>query len=123
MLTIIVTTLFLSLVINIVLKKFHLPTIIGYIVTGTVIAYGFGLHDMVHNHELKEIAEFGVVFLMFTIGLEFSLAHLKKMKYEVFVAGALQIGLTSLTVYLWYTAADFFYNLPCHRPFINCHRA
>ncbi len=100
MLTIIVTTLFLSLVINIVLKRFNLPTIIGYIVTGTVIAYGFGLHNMVHNHELKEIAEFGVVFLMFTIGLEFSLAHLKKMKYEVFVAGSMQIVLTSLAVYL-----------------------
>lgn len=100
MLTIIVATLFISLVINVILKKIHLPTIIGYIVTGTIIAYGFGLHDAVHNHELKEIAEFGVVFLMFTIGLEFSIEHLKKMKYEVFVAGSLQIIVTSLIVYL-----------------------
>jgi CPA2 family monovalent cation:H+ antiporter-2 len=67
MLTIIVATLFISLAVNIVLKKFNLPTIIGYIITGTIIAYGFGLHDAVHNHELKEIAEFGVVFLIFTI--------------------------------------------------------
>ncbi len=100
MLTIIVTTLFISLVANVILKKFNLPTIIGYIVTGTVIAYSFGLHDAVHNHELKEIAEFGVVFLMFTIGLEFSIEHLKKMKYEVFVAGTLQIVITSILVYL-----------------------
>ena len=99
MLTIIVSTLFISLMINIVLKKFHLPTIIGYIVTGTIIAYGFGLHDAVHNHELKEIAEFGVVFLMFTIGLEFSIEHLKKMKHEVFVTGTLQILITTLIVY------------------------
>lgn len=100
MLAIIVSTLFISLVLNVFLKKFQLPTIIGYIFTGTIIAYGFGLHDAVNNHELKEIAEFGVVFLMFTIGLEFSIEHLKKMKYEVFVAGSLQILISVLTVFL-----------------------
>jgi CPA2 family monovalent cation:H+ antiporter-2 len=100
MLSIIVFTILISLITNIVLKKFDLPTIIGYIATGTIIAYGFGLHDAVHNHELKEIAEFGVVFLMFTIGLEFSISHLKKMKYEVFVAGSMQIMITAIIVYL-----------------------
>ena len=99
MLSIIVFTLLISLICNIILKKFGLPTIIGYIATGTIIAYGFGLHDAVHNHELKEIAEFGVVFLMFTIGLEFSISHLKKMRYEVFVAGSLQIVVTAIVVY------------------------
>ncbi len=100
MLTIIVVTLLLSLIINIFVKKIHLPTIIGYIFTGTAIAYGFNLHDAVSNHDLKEIAEFGVVFLMFTIGLEFSIAHLKRMRNEVFIAGTLQILITSLIVYL-----------------------
>jgi CPA2 family monovalent cation:H+ antiporter-2 len=100
MLTIIVTTLFISLVANVILKKYELPTIIGYIVTGTIISYGFGLHDAVNNHDLKEIAEFGVVFLMFTIGLEFSIEHLKKMKNEVFVAGTLQIIVTTFIVYI-----------------------
>ena len=104
MLTIIVSTLFISLVLNVILKKFELPTIIGYIITGTIIAYGFGLHDAVNNHTLKEIAEFGVVFLMFTIGLEFSIEHLKKMKNEVFVAGTLQIVITTVVVY----AASFY---------------
>ena len=101
MLTIIVTTLFISLVINVGLKKYQLPTIIGYIFTGTIVAYGFNLHDAVHNRDLKEIAEFGVVFLMFTIGLEFSLQHLKRMKYEVFVTGTLQIALTASAAYLF----------------------
>lgn len=100
MLTIIVSTLFVALNINILLKKFHLPTIIGYIFTGTIIAYVFGLHDAVNNEFLKEIAEFGVVFLMFTIGLEFSLGHLKKMKNEVFVTGTLQIVITSSIAFL-----------------------
>jgi CPA2 family monovalent cation:H+ antiporter-2 len=98
-LSIIVYTLFISLVCNIILKKFDLPTIIGYITTGTIISYGFNLHGAVNNHELKEIAEFGVVFLMFTIGLEFSLSHLKNMRYEVFVAGTLQILITALVVF------------------------
>lgn len=100
MLSIIVATLLISLLINIMVRKIHLPTIIGYIITGTAITYIFHLHDTVRNHDLKEIAEFGVVFLMFTIGLEFSLGHLKRMKYEVFAAGSLQIILTSSIVYV-----------------------
>jgi len=100
LLSIIVSAIFISLMANIFLKRFDLPTIIGYIFTGTVITYSFGLHDdVIHNHDLKEIAEFGVVFLMFTIGLEFSIEHLKKMKNEVFVTGSLQIIITTLVVY------------------------
>lgn len=100
MLGIIVATIAIALVVNLILKKFHLPTIIGYIFTGTIIAYSFGLHSAVNNHDLKEIAEFGVVFLMFTIGLEFSLEHLKRMKKEVFITGSLQILVTTIFVYL-----------------------
>ncbi|XPV68016.1 MAG: cation:proton antiporter [Halarcobacter sp.] len=100
MLGIIVWTLLISIVVNLILKRFHLPTIIGYIVTGTIIAYAFDLHNAVNNHDLKEIAEFGVVFLMFTIGLEFSIEHLKKMKKEVFFTGTLQIVVTTLFVFL-----------------------
>lgn len=95
MLEIIVSTLFITIILNLVLKKFGIPTIIGYIATGTIIAYSFNLHEAVHSHELKEIAEFGVVFLLFTIGLEFSLQHLKKMKKEVFVYGASQVIITA----------------------------
>jgi CPA2 family monovalent cation:H+ antiporter-2 len=95
MLEIIVLTILIATVVNIVLNRFGVPTIIGYIATGTIIAYGFDLHDAVHSHELKEIAEFGVVFLLFTIGLEFSLPHLSKMKKEVFVYGASQVILTA----------------------------
>ncbi len=100
MLGIIVSTIAITLFINLILKRFQLPTIIGYIFTGTIIAYLFGLHSSVNNHTLKEIAEFGVVFLMFTIGLEFSVEHLKKMKKEVFFTGTLQIVLTSIFVYV-----------------------
>ena len=100
MLGIIVATIFIAISVNLLLKRFSLPTIIGYIITGTIIAYLFDLHNAVNNHDLKEIAEFGIVFLMFTIGLEFSFASLMRMKKEVFVTGSLQIGVTAIFVYL-----------------------
>jgi len=95
LLEIIIYTLLISTLLNLFLKQYGIPTIIGYIATGTIIAYGFDLHESAHNHELKEIAEFGVVFLMFTIGLEFSVKHLIKMKKEVFLYGTLQVLLTA----------------------------
>lgn len=100
MLGIIVWTLLIAIFVNLILKRFHLPTIIGYILTGTIIAYAFNLHAAVNNHDLKEIAEFGVVFLMFTIGLEFSIEHLKRMRKEVFITGSLQIIVTTVFVIL-----------------------
>lgn len=100
MLEIIVFTLLISLFINLLMKQFRLPTIIGYILTGTIIAYGFNLHDAVNNRQLKEIAEFGVVFLMFTIGLELSFSHLKHLRNEVLIAGSAQIITTAVVVYL-----------------------
>jgi len=100
MLGIIVAATSIALVLNLILRKVHLPTIIGYILTGTIIAYMFNLHSAVNNHELREIAEFGVVFLMFTIGLEFSLNNLKKMRREVFFTGTLQIVITATFVFI-----------------------
>ena len=49
---------------NIFLKYLQIPTIIGYILTGTIITYMFSLR---YNADLAHIAEFGIVFLMFTI--------------------------------------------------------
>lgn len=95
MLEIIIFTILISTILNLFLKQFGIPTIIGYIVTGTLITYGFDLHESLQSHELKEIAEFGVVFLMFTIGLEFSINHLNTMKKEVFLYGGLQVFVTA----------------------------
>ena len=97
-LTIIVITLFTAISINIILKKIHIPSIIGYILTGTIIAYTFDLQSAASNDTLLKIAEFGVVFLMFTIGLEFSANKLKALKYEVFILGSSQILVTALVV-------------------------
>ncbi len=94
-LTIIVFTLFLSLILNLVLKKAHISPIVGYIFTGIIIVT---FTDFIHIQSgyVSHIAEYGIVFLMFTIGLEFSVNHLKQMKKEVFVFGTLQVVLTTM---------------------------
>ncbi|MBK1973825.1 cation:proton antiporter, partial [Campylobacter sp. TTU-622] len=76
------------IVLNVIFKKFEIPTIIAYIVTGIIISQIYHFNG---NHELTDIAEFGIVFLMFTIGLEFSFKHLLAMKQEVFLNGSLQM--------------------------------
>jgi len=100
MLEIIVLTIFIATVINLILTRFHIPTIIGYIATGIIITYFLQLSQATHSEELGTIAEFGIVFLMFTIGLEFSIHHLVKMKKEVFLFGSLQVGISMLTFFL-----------------------
>ena len=95
----IIIALGLSIVINIFLKRIGISQIIGYILTGIIIAYGFDLHEASHSHELEMAGEFGIVFLMFTIGLEISLAKMGSMKKEIFANGLLQVGLTTVVAY------------------------
>ncbi len=86
----IITTIAIATLLNIFLKKIEMPTIIGYIISGIVITSLFHLSET-STQSLKHVAEFGIVFLMFTIGLEFSFSHLKNMKKEVFLFGALEV--------------------------------
>ncbi|WP_295417999.1 cation:proton antiporter [Sulfurovum sp.] len=96
----IVLTIFIATVANLVLTRLHIPTIIGYIATGVIISLSLGLTHEANSKELHTIAEFGIVFLMFTIGLEFSIVHLIKMRKEVFVIGGLQVGLSMSVFFL-----------------------
>jgi len=95
LLTIIVAILFLSLVLNLLLKKINISPIVGYIFTGMIVALFLDKINIDQNN-LAHIAEYGIVFLMFTIGLEFSVTHLKQMKKEVFVFGVLQVMVTTI---------------------------
>ena len=89
----------ISIVVNLILKRFGVSQIIGYIMTGTVVAYSFDLRHMADSATLATIAEFGVVFLMFTIGLEVSLRRLATMKIDVFLNGFLQTTLTAVVIF------------------------
>ncbi|MFK5938858.1 MAG: cation:proton antiporter [Sulfurimonas sp.] len=96
----IIITLGISIVINLFLKKIGVSQIIGYILTGTIIVYAFDLHAISDSDILDMVGEFGIVFLMFTIGLEISLGKMGTMKQEIFANGSMQVGFTSLVVYL-----------------------
>jgi CPA2 family monovalent cation:H+ antiporter-2 len=102
-LEIIAFTIYLAVVFNILLNKFKMPTIIWYIFTGILINFIFWLQDIVSEHEIKQIAEFWIVFLMFTIWLEFSIKMLFKMKKSVFLFWSLQFIISSIVFYflLW----------------------
>jgi CPA2 family monovalent cation:H+ antiporter-2 len=95
----IVMALGVSTVLNLFLKRLGVSQIIGYILTGTIMVYTFDLRDMHNSSTLEHIAEFGIVFLMFTIGLEISLRKMNSMKVEIFLNGFMQVGFTALVVY------------------------
>jgi CPA2 family monovalent cation:H+ antiporter-2 len=76
-------------------RIFKLPSILGYLLVGLAIgphALGFASD----SETVKHIAEFGVVFLMFSIGLEFNLTKLMTMRKIVFGFGVSQVFLTML---------------------------
>jgi CPA2 family monovalent cation:H+ antiporter-2 len=76
-------------------RQFKLPPMLGYLVAGVLI----GPHALAlaqSSSGIRYLAEFGVVFLMFVIGLEFSLPKLRAMKQHVFGLGLSQVTLTVL---------------------------
>lgn len=81
----------------VVFRRFNLPPVLGYLFVGSVIGpHALNLMDDIHRAE--SLAEFGVVFLMFSIGLEFSLPKLFAMKRIVFGLGLLQVAVTMVLV-------------------------
>jgi monovalent cation:H+ antiporter-2, CPA2 family len=96
----VIVALAISVVINLLFKRMGISQIIGYILTGTVVVYAFDLRYMTDSHSLELVGEFGIVFLMFTIGLEMSLKRLRMMKKLVFFNGALQVGISAVVFYL-----------------------
>src|SRR5574344_427489 len=91
--------IFLATVLNIFLKKLGISQIIGYILTGIIISYGFHFKGA-NNSSLDAIAEFGIVFLMFTIGLEISFDKIKRMKEILLVNGFLQVHISAALIFV-----------------------
>jgi CPA2 family monovalent cation:H+ antiporter-2 len=74
-------------------RMLHLPPMLGYLTVGILIGpHALGLAE--ENATTHTLAEFGVVFLMFSIGLEFSLPKLSSMRRTVFGLGLAQVLLT-----------------------------
>ena len=79
---------------GILARRLRLPIILGYLVGGIAVGpYGFSLvHDLETIHTLATI---GVILLLFTLGLEFSLSELKRMGKVAILGGIAQILLTA----------------------------
>ena len=76
-------------------RSLRLPPMLGYLVVGVVIGPN-ALALSRENGGVEYLAEFGVVFLMFVIGLEFNLPKLRSMRTLVFGLGLWQVTLTML---------------------------
>lgn len=84
----------LSTLVNLVFSRYKIPTVVGYLLTG-IIAGPHLLSLIDARHEIELMAEIGVVLLLFTIGLEFSLSHLLKIRRIVFLGGFVQVIFTA----------------------------
>jgi len=89
-----VTVVFgLAVVVILVCHRMKVPAIVGMLLTGMLCGpHGLGLVRSAHDVEI--LSEIGVIMLLFTIGLELSLADLSRLKRPVFIGGSAQMCLT-----------------------------
>ncbi len=103
----ILVLLAVSLTVGVLFLRLNLPPILGYLAVGVLVGpYGFSWID--DTEHTRALAEFGVVFLLFTIGLEFSLPQLIRMKRIVLGLGGLQVFLTTALT----AAVALYFGLP-----------
>jgi CPA2 family monovalent cation:H+ antiporter-2 len=79
------------------LRRLRMPPIIGFLAVGMAVG-PHALGWVATTETTGALAEFGVVFLLFTLGLEFSLPRLIATRREVFLLGSLQVGATTAAV-------------------------
>jgi len=90
-----------------VFQRLGLGAVLGYLAAGAVVGpWGFGFIE--HFEESRHIAEFGVVFLLFIIGIELKPARLWAMRRMVFGLGTAQVMVTGLTI----AAVALLFDLP-----------
>ena len=88
-----------SVVVVVICRIVRLPPILGYLAVGMAV----GPHAAAwvpDTANVRDLAEFGIVFLMFSIGLEFSLPQLKSMRRAVFGLGLAQVTITTIAAML-----------------------
>jgi CPA2 family monovalent cation:H+ antiporter-2 len=84
----------LSTFVNLIFTRIKVPTVVGYLLTG-MIAGPYMLSLVNARHEIELMAQIGIVLLLFTIGMEFSLQHLLKIRRIVFLGGFIQVMFTA----------------------------
>ncbi len=103
----IILLLGVAVAIMVAFQRLHIPSSLGYLLVGLIL----GPHTVgptVHVHEFKALAEFGVVFLLLSIGLSYSLPQLNAMRHQILGIGTSQVVLTLIAVAipLWLAGLD-----------------
>jgi len=80
-------------------RRIHFPPILGYIIVGIIVGPS-GMAFIETEETISLLAEFGIVFLLFAIGLEFSIKQMISMRRLVFGMGSVQVLTTGGVVYL-----------------------
>lgn len=82
--------LLVAFVVAVFCRQLNLPVVLGYLLVGVLV----GPHNLgwlPNTEKIKIFANFGVVLLMFTVGLEFSIAKLGTLRRSVFLVGTFQV--------------------------------
>lgn len=80
-------------------RRFGLSAVLGYLCVGLVLG-PFGLRVISSPESMLTISEFGVVMMLFVIGLELSPAKLWQLRQRIFVTGSLQVALSALGLFI-----------------------
>lgn len=92
-LEVILCVFLIALFVTVIFRQLKLSVILGYLIVGAVVGpHALGIVS--DTPDINALAEFGIVFLMFTIGLEFSLPKLLALKSSIFITGAIQVLLS-----------------------------
>jgi monovalent cation:H+ antiporter-2, CPA2 family len=94
-LSLVLTLLACAVGVVVLFRRLHLPPLLGYLAAGVLLGASV-LNVAQDSGQMQYLAEFGVVFLMFSIGLEFSLPKLSAMRRAVLTVGGMQVALTLL---------------------------
>jgi CPA2 family monovalent cation:H+ antiporter-2 len=83
----------IALVVGLIFNRLKVPPLVAFILTGIIVGpYGFSLIQS--EEQVNNLAELGIILLLFTIGLEFSFKDLWKIRLIAIVGGALQVSLS-----------------------------
>ena len=101
--------LLVSLPINVLFHRIKIPSVMGFLVAGVIIGPN-GLQLIQDSDEVKNLAEIGVILLLFVIGLEFSIKRMLKDLGVVLGVGGLQLGFTGALVFFIFQASGYSMN-------------
>ncbi|MFA5347587.1 MAG: cation:proton antiporter [Methanoregula sp.] len=83
----------IALVVGMIFNRIKVPPLVAFILTGVIVG-PFGLSIIQDQDQVRNLAEIGIILLLFTIGLEFSFKDLWKIRLIAVIGGALQVGLS-----------------------------